>query len=57
MGAQRTHSSNKKEADEAEMGKEAGNHDREASEADHGNHSGVLNSGCHGLNYILKGPL
>lgn len=57
MGAQRTHSRNKKEAGEAETGKEAGNHDREASEADYGNQSGILTSGCHGLNYILKGPL
>lgn len=45
------------EAGEAELGKEAGNHDRKASGADHGDHSGVLDSGCHGLNYILKGPV
>lgn len=55
-GAQMTCQRNSKEVGKAEMGWRAGDHDREASGADHRSLGKVLSCNCHALNYILRGP-
>ena len=44
VGAWITGSRNNKEVDEAEIGREVGDHDREANGVDYGRYSGVLST-------------